>query len=130
MGQVRPGTGAGVLVREAGKDFGQGPAEVTEGTLPGKNNGHKLLNSPPGPFKSFSAGDFLKRNNATEAGMVGTLAGMGFEGGETTGKNTMLVPPKNKTLRGELVIIKETLFLDNAIGIRNVFGIEVFVAGE
>ena len=62
--------------------------------------------------------------------MVGFLAGMGFKGGTTRRNTTLLLSTENETLRGELVVIEKTLFLDGTIGIGDVLGVEVFVAGE
>ena len=62
--------------------------------------------------------------------MVRFLAGVGGERGKPTGGRTIPIAPENKTLTSELVVVKETFFLDNTLGIRYVDRVKVFVAGE
>ena len=116
------------MVGEAGKDLGPGPAEITEGKLSGKNNGHKLLNSPPGLFNSFPVGDLeetiVRRQQWLGFWQVWALTG------KTSRNTTLLVSPENETLGGELVVIEKTLFLDGTVGIGDVPRVEVFVAGD
>jgi len=111
MGLVRAGARAGVLVGETGKDLGPGTAEVTKRKSSGDNNGHELLKGSAGPFKGFSTGDLLQRDDGTKTGMVRFLAGVGNKRGEATGSRTIHVPPENKTLRSELVVVEEHFFL-------------------
>ena len=58
------------------------------------------------------------------------MAGVGGKRGIPTRCRTIPITPENKTLRNELVVVKETFFLDSTVGIRYVNRVKVFVAGE
>ena len=61
--------------------------------------------------------------------MVGFLASMGFKWGETSRNITLPVSPENETLRGKLVVIEKTLFLDGTVGIGDVLRVEICYGG-
>ena len=84
MGLVRAGGEARSLIRKAGEDFGSGTAEVAQREFRRKSNRHELLDGPANLFESRSARDLLKRNNATEAGMVRLFTSVGVKRGETS----------------------------------------------
>ena len=99
------------MVGKTEKDFSPSPAEVTERErIFQENNKHALLKGLPGGFKSFPAGDLFERDNASEAGVVRFLAGVGGKGGEAIGDRSFPFLPENETLRSELIKVEETFF--------------------